>query len=127
MDGLGAAFAGKRLATADLVAALRGAGLRDADARVRAFTEGKVDTGGPLWSITAFEDEPEQTLIVHACGKEPVLHRECAELLARNVAARFRNCAIPIRSERDTTEADLAAHHVVFVGRPAASPLLFKL
>jgi hypothetical protein len=75
----------------------------------------------PCWSIQSFEDEPEHALIVYGTQREARANREAAELLQRNVAARWHNFAIPLRSDSEVGAKELTAHHIVLVGRPVTN------
>jgi hypothetical protein len=72
----------------------------------------------PAYSIVSFHDELEDTLIVYGTADETPTNREAAETLQKAVRAAWTNITVPIRSDRDVTEAELKGHHLVLIGRP---------
>src|SRR5262249_37317100 len=74
--------------------------------------------GAARWSVTAFENEPEQALIVYGTQAEAPANREAALLLQRRVASSWHNHDIAVVADRDVTDDQLAANHIVLVGRP---------
>src|SRR5262249_7518184 len=63
-------------------------------------------------------DEVEKTLIVHGTADEVPTNREAAEALQKAIIARYTNFTIPIKTDRDVTDDDLKAHHLLLIGRP---------
>src|SRR5262249_37324829 len=83
--------------------------------------------GQPVWSITGFELEPEQALIVYGTRKEAPTNREAALLLQRRVASAWHNLDIETGAAREVTDAQIQSHHLVLVGRPSANALSDRL
>ncbi len=73
------------------------------------------------WTIYSFESEHEQALIVYGTAADRAAQKEAAEHLQRALARRFSNYSIPIKSDTDVTDAELAGRHVLLVGRPATN------
>ena len=127
MDAFGSAHAGQRVATATFVADVERAAGRAFAEVWRRWLQDNPEPGAPAWSVTAFEREPEQTLIVYGTQKEAPTNREAAQLLARRVAAAWHNFDIPLLADRDATDAQLQGHHLVLVGRPSTNSLAARL
>jgi Phospholipase B len=81
--------------------------------------------GGPF-AVTTFTHEIEQALIVYGTADEQSAHREAAELLQEALRHRGPNVTIPIKSDREVTDAELKEAHVLLIGRPACNPLTKK-
>lgn len=82
---------------------------------------------GRFWAVDSFERQLESTLIVHGTLAESDAQREAAEMLQRKLAARWANIAVPIKADREVTEDDLRANHVLLVGRPATNAITARL
>ena len=78
------------------------------------------------WSIYSFEPESELALIVYGGGVNTVANREIAERLQRAVARRFGNDFVPLKADREVTDADLKSHHLLVVGEPASNSVLLR-
>ena len=76
---------------------------------------------GNPWTIYSFEAEPEQALIVYGTAADRAAQKEAAEFLQRAMARRFSNFSIPIKSDADVGESELAKRHLLLVGRPATN------
>ncbi len=77
----------------------------------------------PPWSVYAFEEEPQRSLIVYGTQRDAAAQRESAEHLRRSLARRFHNYWIPNRSDEDVTAAELREQHIILVGRPATNAI----
>lgn len=73
--------------------------------------------GGPF-SVLSFSPELQQTLIVYGTADEVPTNREAAEALQRSIIERGSNYTVPIKSDKEVTEADLQGHHLLLIGRP---------
>lgn len=78
------------------------------------------------WSVHSFEMELDKALIVFGGNTNLVANREIAERLQRAVARRFGNAYLPLKSDREVTDADLKNHHLLVIGEPTGNPLLLK-
>jgi len=76
------------------------------------------------FSISSFQRKQENTLIVYGTGAETPTNREAAESLQKLVRESGANHTIPIKSDKEATEADLKSHHLVLVGRPDSNALV---
>ena len=85
------------------------------------------DPGGGFWSIDSFEAEPEKALIVYGTVKEADAQREAAEHLQRGIASRWYNLTVPIKSDNEVSDADLASHHILLIGRPDSNAVAARL
>jgi hypothetical protein len=79
---------------------------------------------GGVYSIQAFDAERDQTLIVYGTADEAAANQEAAEALERAVVQRWSNYTIPIKSDKEVTEADLKGHHLLLIGRPDCNPVV---
>ncbi len=73
--------------------------------------------GGPF-SVLSFYPEWEHTLIVYGTQDEVPTNREGAEALQKAIIKAGSNFTVPIKADRDVTDADLKAHHLLLIGRP---------
>ena len=121
-----AEHAGKAVTTADFVAAAE----QIAGTRLSTFAHLQrpewPEAQGSCWSIDSFEREPEHALIVYGTQREARANREAAEVLQRQLAARWYNFQIPLRSDREVTADEMKTHHLVLVGRPVANAITAK-
>jgi hypothetical protein len=81
-------------------------------------------TNAPAWSISSFQRDQERSLIVYGAGDEAAMNREAAEALQKLVRESGPNHTIPIKSDKEVTEADLKSHHLVLIGRPDSNALV---
>jgi hypothetical protein len=79
----------------------------------------RLHAQGTVFSTRSFERELEQSLIVYGSGPESASHREMAELLQRRIATQWSNYSVPIKSDREVSDAELKSNHLLLVGRPA--------
>jgi hypothetical protein len=127
MDGFGVQHAGQRVAVADFRSHVERATGHALPDLWRRWLDESPDAGPAVWSITAFEEEPEQSLIVYGTQKEAPANREAAQLLQRRVAAAWHNFDIEIVADREVTDAQLKGRHLVLVGRPCTNALWTRL
>ncbi|HLQ38695.1 MAG TPA: hypothetical protein VK348_12880, partial [Planctomycetota bacterium] len=127
MDSFGRAHAGQKVHTSEFVAHIGPAGGKDAAPLLQTFLRGEPSPGAQVWSVTAFELEPEQALIVYGTRKEAPANREAAQLLQRRVASRWHNFDVPIKADVEVTDAELQGHHLVLVGRPCTNAVAERL
>src|SRR5262249_8271967 len=51
-------------------------------------------------------------------------NREAAEALQRGIVERGSNFTVPIKADKDVTDADLQSHHVLLIGRPDSNAVV---
>jgi hypothetical protein len=94
----------------------------EADAAPKRVVVDKYGTAaranGGVYAITSFDNERERALLVYGTGEDAAANKEAAEALQRAVIQRWSNHTIPIKSDREVTEAELKEHHLLLVGRP---------
>jgi hypothetical protein len=73
--------------------------------------------GGPF-SVLSFLGELDQTLIVYGTGDEVPTNREAAEELQRAIIQSGPNITVPIKADKDVTDEEMKAHHLLLIGRP---------
>src|SRR5262249_50374143 len=110
--------AGQPASSADFTAAAERAAGRPLGELWQRWLHASPEPGAARWSVTAFENEPEQALIVYGTQAEAPANREAALLLQRRVASSWHNHDIAVVADRDVTDDQLAANHIVLVGRP---------
>src|SRR5262249_40361499 len=93
-----------------------------ASARVQRVVLDKYGTAaranGGVFSILSFNPEQEQTLIVYGTVDEVATNREAAEAVQKAIRERWSNYTVPIKSDREVSNADLKSHHFLLIGRP---------
>ena len=120
----GSEHAGQAVTTAQFVTAaeaVHGASLAQFFDRMLKDPAQPPPPTGNVWTVRAFEAEPEQAVIVYGTQLEARANREAAEVLQRRLAARWYNFPIPIRADREVSDAELLGRHVVLIGRPACN------
>jgi hypothetical protein len=124
MDEFGRRFGGRAASTEEFLdhcgAMLGGEARRLLETgveRVVDLSSGEAD----CWTVLSFEAEPERALIVYGTVQDRAAQREAAQLLAREIARRFSNAEVPIKSDQEVKRDELADHHLLLVGRPAAN------
>jgi hypothetical protein len=130
MDDFGRAHAGQRASTEEFRTHAEAIAQRDLrDFFIPWLTEPRLpgEAGGGFWSIDSFEAEPEMAVIVFGTLKESDAQREAAEHLQKGIAQRWSNLRVPIQSDKEVSEADLKAHHVLLVGRPDTNAVAARL
>ena len=137
MDDFGRAHAGKPASGAEFLQAVQRAHGKPLDAPWSAWLRGDAlpalgedvqdrRASGRFWSIDSFERQPEHTLIVFGTLKEADAQREAAALLQQKIARRWGNHTVPIKPDRDVTDADLAGRHLLLVGRPETNAIVTR-
>jgi hypothetical protein len=129
MDEFGAKHGGSEVTTREFFDALNQI---DAD-RIPAlvdrslrgtFTDAELQPNP--WLVDSFEDEPQQALIVYGTKGDRAANREAAELLQKNIAARWCNYVVPAKADADVTDDELKSHHLLLIGRPASNAVLHR-
>ncbi len=134
MDDFGASHAGRKVTSESFFAAVEKAYGQPLGTRKDAWTsEDPVphlpkwiaarQKTGRIWAVDSFEHDIDQTVIVYGTKAESDAQREAAFELSRLIAARWSNHAIPVKPETEASDSELAANHVLIVGRPATSAL----
>jgi hypothetical protein len=82
----------------------------------------KANGGG--YSIGSFFPDVEQTLIVYGTRDEEPAQREAAELLQDALRRSASNVTVPVKSDREVSDADLKNHHLLLIGRPDSNSLV---
>ena len=97
----------------------------------KRFLDDLVDASAALerdasaaFSIHSFHAEQEETLIVYGSADEAPTNREAAEALQKAIRESWQNITIPIKSDKDVTDAELKSHHLLLIGRPDSNPLV---
>jgi hypothetical protein len=75
------------------------------------------DKGKGVYNIHSFHAELERTLIVYGTLDEKYTNKEAAEAL-QDAIRKGPNITVPIKTDKDVTDADLKDCHVLLIGRP---------
>ncbi len=78
---------------------------------------GKGPAAGPF-ALGSFHDELEQTLIVYGTGAEANVNKEAAEALQQAIIQRHSNLTVPVKADKDVTDAEAKGRHLLLIGRP---------
>jgi hypothetical protein len=81
---------------------------------------------GNGWATTSFEKEPDRALIIYGTLKESHAQREAALLLQEKLRRRTGNYTVPIKADKEVTEAELKNNHLLLIGRPDSNAVLAK-
>jgi hypothetical protein len=82
---------------------------------------------GGVFTTHSFQTEPEHTLIVYGTADEVAAQREAAEALQRAIRRRGSNITVPIKADKDVTDADLKIHHLLLIGRPDSNRIVERV
>ena len=73
---------------------------------------------GQAFTLSTFSHALTKTLIVYGTTDEAASNAEAAEEMQKAIIRRGSNITVPIRSDRDVTDAELSSHHLLLIGRP---------
>jgi hypothetical protein len=121
MDEFGRTHAGKAVGTSEFLAAAEEAKGKPLDQATRDLITRVEKPAAPSWSIDAFNQELDRTIIVTGTKKDVSAQREAAERLQRQIARRWPNIYVTVKTDETATEADLKSNHVLLVGRPESN------
>src|SRR5262249_12289116 len=80
---------------------------------------------GPF-SVLSFWPEGAEAGIVYGTSAHGAVNRPAATDLAKVRRRRGHNVDVPVRSDKDVSEADLKGRHVLLVGRPSTNRITAK-
>ena len=128
MDSFGREHAGKRVTTAQFQAHME----RAADKSLASFFDSWVrqtglpagSNGGSVFSVTSFYRDQDHTLIVYGTADETPTNREAAEALQKGLRESGPNFTVPIKADKDVTDAELKGNHLLLIGRPDSNTLV---
>jgi hypothetical protein len=69
-------------------------------------------------AVGDFFNDLEHGLIVYGTADESASNREAADALQRLIVQMGANYSLPVKSEKEVTDEDLKANHLLLVGRP---------
>lgn len=130
MDRFGLEHAGKPVSTAefeDFIVSQTEQNIADVFKQLMTSTTPTIH-GDPLgngspYTVFTFDGEPEDSLIVYGTVNEDVANAEAARVLQEALHRRKHNIWIPIKSDQEITDDDLAKHHIVLVGSSATNKI----
>jgi hypothetical protein len=76
---------------------------------------------GGAFSVLTFHADLEHSLIVYGTADDQAANRETAEGLQRAIVERRSNFTVPLKSDREVTDADLKTHHLLLIGGPGCN------
>jgi hypothetical protein len=123
MDAFGRDFAGKPAATAEFQAHVVKWANGGAGDLTALFDQWLNGTGLPgdkekgVYTVHSFHHDLEKTLIVYGTLDETYTNREAAEALQQAIR-QGPNITVPIKADKDVTDADLKDRHLLLIGRP---------
>jgi hypothetical protein len=121
MDAFGRDHAGKQVTTTEFLAhvAKWPNGSNSAEVLAHWFNNGGFPghNASSVFTVHSFHRELEQTLIVYGTLDEVYTNREAAEAL-QDAIRKGPNITVPIKADKDVTDADLKDHHLLLIGRP---------
>ena len=134
MDSFGRENAGKKVTTAQFRSFVEKKTGKD----LRAFFNGPgklspvslEKTGTPqrseseAFSTGSFHGELENSLIIYGTADEVATNREAAHALQKALRQNWQNYTVPIKSDKEATEAELKSHHLLLIGRPDSNVLV---
>ncbi len=82
--------------------------------------------GNPNYSNHAFFANLDRTLIIYGTIDEEASNREAAEILQRRIVQAGSNITVPVKADRDVTEADLKRSHLLLIGRPDSNKVVAR-
>jgi hypothetical protein len=85
-----------------------------------------LQTKASPFTISSFFREQDQTLIVYGTGDELATNREAAQALQKGIRESGANFTVPIKSDKQVTDADLKANHLLLIGRPDSNALVAR-
>lgn len=124
MDDFGTAHAGREVSTDEFFNFLTESGVADVRRSANRWLDGRVEDDllqANPWAVDSFEDEPTEALIVYGTLADKAAQRESAELLQKNIAARWCNVIVPAKADADVTDEELKSRHILLIGRPATN------
>lgn len=127
MDAFGRSHSGKPVAVSEFLAAAEKAHGKPLGDEVAACLTKAAEPKSPAWAIDTFNQELDRTLIVTGTRKDVAAQREAAERLQRQIARRWPNIYVPIKTDESVTEADLKSHHLLLIGRPDSNAAMAGL
>ena len=127
MDEFGRNHAGKEVSSDEFLAAAEKANGKPIGEGVRGLLKATTPLSSPCWAVDGFDQELDKSLIVYGTVKDVAAQREAAERLQRQIARRWPNFYVPVKSDVAATDADLRSRHVLLVGRPETNAATAKL
>ncbi len=127
MDAFGRSHAGKPVDASEFLAEAARAHGKPLGAEVSDLITGTAEPKSPAWSIDAFNQELDRTLIVVGTRKDVAAQREAGRRLQRQIARRWPNIYVPIRTDETVTDEELKSHHILLIGRPESNAAMAGL
>ncbi|HEX4589539.1 MAG TPA: hypothetical protein VH120_06400, partial [Gemmataceae bacterium] len=85
---------------------------------------GRTGLAGGAYVIESFDDERDRTLIVYGTVDEEAANRATAATLQEVIRTHWSNQMVPVKSDRNVSDADIRDHHLLLIGRPDANRIV---
>jgi hypothetical protein len=95
-----------------------------ADHAPQVVADSYSESCGGAYSIASFERDFEHSLIVYGTGAEAAANREAADALQKLIRESGSNFTIAVRSDKEVTDAELKANHLLLIGRPDSNAVV---
>jgi hypothetical protein len=82
---------------------------------------------GGAYLVSSFFRDLAEAVIVYGTRDEEAANREAAEELQKAIVERGTNFTVPVRADSSLTEEEIAARHLILIGRPDANSLTERL
>jgi hypothetical protein len=120
MDTLGREYASKPVSATAFLAALGKATEKDVAGFLKGWA-GRPEVGRLAYSVRSFADELESVLIVYGTTADAAANKEAAYDLQRRIRDAWSNVTVSVEPDDAATDDELATHHLILIGRPAAN------
>jgi hypothetical protein len=125
MDSFGKENGGKKVTTAQFQAHTEQKAKKSLNGFFDSHVRQNNVSNGTAFSLLSFYRELGQSrLIVYGTADEVAANKEAAELLQKIIREKWSNITVPIKADKDVTDAELKTHHLVLIGRPDSNRLV---
>jgi hypothetical protein len=127
MDEFGRGHAGQRVSAADYVKVATGRWAKKVDGFFDKWLDqsGNMSSGG-VYTTQSFHHELDQTLIVYGTADEAASNHEAAEDLQKAIIRKWSNVTVPVKADKEVSDAELKSHHLVLIGRPDCNTIVSR-
>jgi hypothetical protein len=129
MESFGRDHAGKEVTVEEFRAHLEKASGKNLEPIFQKYVQTTQPSGdhNPVWSLTGWEKNIEQTMIIYGTQAEAAANRETAVRLQDVIAQRWGNYRPIIKADVDITTTEIKDKNLLLIGRPEANALSAKL
>ena len=120
MDAFGRANDGKEIRAGQFFHELKEKSGKDVEGWLTDWRK-NPRLGDSAFSTAYWLDEPESAVIVYGTTGDVAANREAANALQNAVRVSYGNVIVPVKADADMNDLNLAAGHVILVGRPTTN------